>query len=244
MDKKLNTAKDDTSSDEIERKKRKELDSEHKPDESKGKKEPPMIRAISIHDTNEGLDILCTSKNISDVSIFYRGKISALLNDSSKMVLRKTIEYHNKTIKQIHQSYRYNEFIIHICLIGKDDGEGITKTKYITIITNETYEKRYVANLIRDISKLFSSCSSESDVQVLLDRTMAVYIKPVDKMDKINDSLSTIKSVMTKNIEQILSNGETIDDLVMKSKDLDDNAKKYFVKARKTNQRCPKCIIL
>jgi hypothetical protein len=243
MDKKTKVTKDNSDSDEAEYKRSKKSVPEQKTDETKIKY-PPMIRAISIHEMNEKLDILCTTKNISDINIFYRGKINTLLNDSSKMVLRKAIEYNNNSIKYVHQSYRCNDFVIHICLIGTESGEGMTKTKYITIITNETYERRYVVNLIQEISKSISSCSSESDVQALLDRMMAAYIKPVDKIDQINDSLFAIKSVMTKNIEQILSRGETIDGLVMKSKDLDDNSKKYFIRARKANRRCPGCIIL
>lgn len=59
-----------------------------------------------------------------------------------------------------------------------------------------------------------------------------------DKMMKIQKNLDEIKNVMHKNIEQVLTRGQKLDDLMEKSDDLSAASKQFYKQAKKTNQCC------
>jgi len=62
--------------------------------------------------------------------------------------------------------------------------------------------------------------------------------KTADKLLKIQDTLEDIKSIMHKNIEDVLARGDTIDGLVAKSADLSESSKIFYKQAKKTNACC------
>jgi len=59
-----------------------------------------------------------------------------------------------------------------------------------------------------------------------------------DKMMKIQKNLDDIKNVMHKNIEQVLTRGQKLEDLMERSDDLSAASKQFYKQAKKTNQCC------
>ena len=57
-------------------------------------------------------------------------------------------------------------------------------------------------------------------------------------MLKIEKELFEVKNIVHENLEDLLKRGESMDALMAKSKDLSDTSVKFYVKAKKTNQKC------
>jgi hypothetical protein len=66
----------------------------------------------------------------------------------------------------------------------------------------------------------------------------AVVVWCADKISKIQKSLDDVKDIMSKNIEDVLKRGETLDSLMEKSADLSTVSVQFYKKAKKTNQCC------
>lgn len=62
--------------------------------------------------------------------------------------------------------------------------------------------------------------------------------KEADKVLKIQQTVDEIKSIMHKNIDDILKRGETLDALMEKSNDLSSTSVAFFKTAKKQNQCC------
>jgi synaptobrevin homolog YKT6 len=60
----------------------------------------------------------------------------------------------------------------------------------------------------------------------------------VDKLMKVDKSLSETKEVLHKTIEAVLARGEKLDDLVDKSAELSASSKAFYKTAKKTNSCC------
>eukprot|EP00474_Spongospora_subterranea_P009691 CRZ10149.1 hypothetical protein [Spongospora subterranea] len=59
-----------------------------------------------------------------------------------------------------------------------------------------------------------------------------------DKLAQVQKNLDEVKTVMHKNIEEILKRGETIDSLMAKSEDLSGMSVAFYKTAKKNNQCC------
>lgn len=62
--------------------------------------------------------------------------------------------------------------------------------------------------------------------------------KEADKIYKIKTDLDEVKDIMHKNMEDLLKRGESLDELMAKSKDLSTMSVEFYKKAKKKNQKC------
>lgn len=62
--------------------------------------------------------------------------------------------------------------------------------------------------------------------------------KEADKIYKIKTDLDEVKDIMHKNMEDLLKRGESLDELMAKSKDLSTMSVEFYKKAKKKNQTC------
>jgi len=56
-----------------------------------------------------------------------------------------------------------------------------------------------------------------------------------DAIVKVSDQVDSVKAVMRQNIQQILSNTESLESISEKSQDLDESAKLFFQNSKKAN---------
>ena len=60
----------------------------------------------------------------------------------------------------------------------------------------------------------------------------------VDKLAKVDKSLTETKEVLTKTIDAVLARGEKLDDLVDRSAELSASSKMFYKTAKSTNSCC------
>ena len=60
----------------------------------------------------------------------------------------------------------------------------------------------------------------------------------VDKIAKVDKSLTETKEVLTKTIDAVLARGEKLDDLVDRSAELSASSKMFYKTAKQTNSCC------
>jgi synaptobrevin homolog YKT6 len=61
---------------------------------------------------------------------------------------------------------------------------------------------------------------------------------PEDKLAKTQRKIEEVKDLMQQAIDQVLKNGETIDNLMQKSADLSEQSKKFHKNSKKLNPCC------
>jgi len=59
-----------------------------------------------------------------------------------------------------------------------------------------------------------------------------------DKLLKIEKELFEVKNIVHENLEDLLKRGDSMDELMAKSKDLSDVSVGFYKKAKKQNQKC------
>lgn len=225
-------------------------------DKFKDVKEDAIIYAVSLHEKELPFSIIYSAKNLECVNILYRGTITSVLDAASKTILKRCSEKGTLSNYTCY-SYQYERYIVHICAIecvnkSKDTDESMLTTKtnflqnkmHISIITNAMYGKKYVINIVREVSKLIKECKSHDEVHTMLNDVLKANIKPFDKFEKVSSGLADVKSSMIVNVKTLLTQGEDIDDLVKKSGDLNSLSKSAVINARRANRRCPGCSIL
>lgn len=60
----------------------------------------------------------------------------------------------------------------------------------------------------------------------------------IDKISKVDKSLTETKEVLTKTIDAVLARGEKLDDLVDRSAELSASSKMFYKTAKSTNSCC------
>jgi synaptobrevin family protein YKT6 len=86
-------------------------------------------------------------------------------------------------------------------------------------------------------------CGRVSDIEVKVCKSYEDPRKS-DNILKIQNQLDETKDVMIQNIESILARGETIQELVDKTDDLEMSSKVFFQNADKLNSCWGRCAIL
>jgi len=125
--------------------------------------------------------------------------------------------------------YSYNNMLVHI-----NRSSGST----ICLVTDEHYDKNVCRQLFHAIENNLDQ-TKPNELDQLLNQLIVEYSDPqkVDRMAKITDGVKDIKQIMTKNVNVLLHQGETIDSLVDRSDELTSNSKRVYRTAKRFN-RC------
>ena len=156
-----------------------------------------------------------------------RGNFSTV----TRVLLRKI-----DTGKDGKLSYLYDKFIFHYMV-----SEGLT---YLCMTDGE-FPRQVAFQFLGDIKKRFLATygtrgqtalayAFNADFERVLQAQMDHYnrLKDDDKVSKINNQISEVRSVMIENIDRVLERGEKIELLVDKSDELDQHAFKFKSHAR------------
>jgi synaptobrevin family protein YKT6 len=117
------------------------------------------------------------------------------------------------------------------------------------VVTDTEYPVRVAYSLLNKCMAGFEKLYEEKWQKIDTDQTlepefmateMKEYANPSesDKITKIQKNLDDIKDIMSKNIDEVLKRGETLDSLMEKSEDLSASSKIFYKKAKDTNACC------
>lgn len=124
-------------------------------------------------------------------------------------------------------------------------------------VTSKNYPRRVAFEIMQDISKKFEEqypnweAQATSGIDKQLDFAyMGLVCKSYedprksDNILKIQNQLDETRDIMVQNIENILARGETIDELVQRTDDLEMSSKMFFQNADKLNSCWGRCVML
>lgn len=177
--------------------------------------------------------VLDAAFNMREYSIFQRGSVKEFLTFALKTMARRLppgshcVDYEGK-----------------LCYVFMgSDGLGAT------CITDKEYPARVAISLLRDIvtevkaehAAVWGTVTKDGGLPIpRLEPNLNDYQEPakVDKILKLDKSLTETKEILHKTIEAVLERGEKLDDLVDKSDELSKTSKLFYKTARKTNTCC------
>jgi synaptobrevin family protein YKT6 len=138
-----------------------------------------------------------------------------------------------------------NDIGICYCYTTKDNLSA-------TVIADKEYPEKaafiLLNNVLMDFREYFASNPSVyTDAQQdanLNYENLEVFLKKwqdptkADKLLGIEKELHEVKEIIHKNLADLLKKGEQLDELMVKSKDLNKVSVEFYKKAKKQNQRC------
>ena len=157
---------------------------------------------------------------------FTKNAIKEIIETFSKIILEKSnigafsIDMESEQIQNIE----LRKYILHCRKFDNDNG--------ITFITSKNYKHRIAYNLILQLKDILDKTQINSLFYESND------VQKIDIIEKINKDLGELKIIMYKNIEAVLDRGEKIETLMMKSKALSENSKRFYVASKKMNRCC------
>jgi len=120
----------------------------------------------------------------------------------------------------------------------------------VVIVFDREYPEKVILIIAKEIINEFYKVKTDdefidvkSDVDwsiSALDTMIKKYQDPkeADKLMKLQSQLEEVNQIMTRNLDDILKRGETLDNLMSKSKDVSTVSYNFYKKARETNKKC------
>ena len=123
-----------------------------------------------------------------------------------------------------------------------DDLAGcvVTDTEYPVRVAYSLLNK-CMAGFEKEVEQKWAKIDTDQKLEPeFMAADMKDYQNPTesDKISKIQKNLDDIKDIMSKNIDEVLKRGETLDSLMDKSEDLSASSKIFYKKAKDTNACC------
>ena len=198
------------------------------------------MKIISIHIFSLYQDkpiILSSAFSLSIISIFQRGTMKEFLNFHSRLVIERLSKDTSAQI-QLEKGICY--------AIRNSDKIGVT------MICDEEYPKRVAIELLLKIIDDFKIFIMEKKIDLNLyikDTDIKYeYIKneiegwqnpaTKDNLMRLQEELNDVVDIMRKNLDELLKREENLESLIIKSNELSETSKNFYIYAKKTNRCC------
>ena len=198
------------------------------------------MKIISIHIFSLYQDkpiILSSAFSLSFISIFQRGTMKEFLNFHSRLVIERLSKDTSAQI-QLEKGICY--------AIRNSDKIGVT------MICDEEYPKRvaieFLLKIIDDF-KIFimekkidlNSYIKDTDIKYeYIKNEIEEWQNPAtkDNLMKLQEELNDVADIMRKNLDEFLKREENLESLIIKSNELSETSKNFYIHAKKTNRCC------
>ena len=198
------------------------------------------MKIISIHIFSLYQDkpiILSSAFSLSFISIFQRGTMKEFLNFHSRLVIERLSKDTSAQI-QLEKGICY--------AIRNSDKIGVT------MICDEEYPKRvaieFLLKIIDDF-KIFimekkidlNSYIKDTDIKYeYIKNEIEEWQNPAtkDNLMKLQEELNDVVDIMRKNLDELLKREENLESLIIKSNELSETSKNFYIYAKKTNRCC------
>eukprot|EP00472_Partenskyella_glossopodia_P000006 CAMPEP_0197541590 /NCGR_PEP_ID=MMETSP1318-20131121/67245_1 /TAXON_ID=552666 /ORGANISM="Partenskyella glossopodia, Strain RCC365" /LENGTH=194 /DNA_ID=CAMNT_0043100783 /DNA_START=551 /DNA_END=1135 /DNA_ORIENTATION=+ len=179
---------------------------------------------------------LARVEDLSAFSYFTRGTIREHLTFALRTVAQRTNPGYRQTV-----GLKDIEYVCHVH-VRSNSICGM-------VVSDEEYPVRVAFSMITDLlNKYMKAVPTWNEFKTdntaappqFMQEAIEKYQNPkeADKVLKIQQTVDEIKTIMHKNIDDILKRGETLDDLMEKSNDLSSTSVAFFKTAKKQNQCC------
>lgn len=186
--------------------------------------------------TNENAVELCDFEDLSFISYFGRGPAKEQLRFHSRVCASRTEPGQRQSIQLEELGYCH-------CWVHPSGLVG-------TVVTDKEYPLRVAYTLVAEAIKAFleryrnrEAEQQNGDTTMNFPEGQDLFTKfqdphTADKIFKIEKELDELKSVMMKNMDDLMQRGETLQSLEDKSSDLSMMGKKFAREAKKNNECC------
>ena len=198
------------------------------------------MKIISIHIFSLYQDkpiILSSAFSLSFISIFQRGTMKEFLNFHSRLVIER-LSMDTSAQIQLEKGICY--------AIRNSDKIGVT------MICDEEYPKRvaieFLLKIIDDF-KIFimekkidlNSYIKDTDIKYeYIKNEIEEWQNPAtkDNLMRLQEELNDVVDIMRKNLDELLKREENLESLIIKSNELSETSKTFYIHAKKTNICC------
>ena len=181
--------------------------------------------------------ILSSAFSLSFISIFQRGTLKEFLNFHSRLVIKR-VERDKCAQVQLEKGICY--------ALSSSDNLGLT------MICDEEYPKRVAFDILFETKKNFEEFLKVKKVDLNLytvDTDVKYdYIKneieewqdpsKKDNIMKLKEELYDLNEIMRQNLNELLKRNENLESLIIKSNELSNTSKNFYIYAKKTNRCC------
>jgi len=120
----------------------------------------------------------------------------------------------------------------------------------VVIVFDQEYPEKVVLLVAREIANEFYKTYNDKQLESVtadanwplpaLETMIKKYQDPkeADKLLKLQSELKEVNTIMTKNLDDILKRGETLETLMSKSKDVSSMSYNFYKKSREANKKC------
>mmetsp|Transcript_49603 Transcript_49603/g.106199 ORF Transcript_49603/g.106199 Transcript_49603/m.106199 type:complete len:201 (+) Transcript_49603:111-713(+) len=178
--------------------------------------------------------VACTE--LSSFSFFHRGPLREHIRFHSRLVLARTPVGRRSTIEMDQNLGKCHTWV---------NPQGIGAA----VLVDAEYPMRVAFSLLSESVRVFLERmagkweDATSDQALSCPEVEALFQKfqnptEADKLTKIEKDLDEVKGTVMQSMEDLLKRGESLDQLMQKSKDLSSTSVQFYRTAKKNNQCC------
>lgn len=180
---------------------------------------------------------LVNCEELSSFSFFHRGPLREHIKFHSRLIASRTPPGQRNSIdfdQNLGKCYSWTH------------PQGITAT----VLVDSEYPMRVAFALAAEAIRIFLESSSKSSLEDVkkdeafqIPEIQTLFTKfqnpaEADKLTKIEKDLEEVKGVVMQSMDDLLKRGESLDQLMQKSKDLSSTSVQFYRTAKKNNQCC------
>lgn len=178
---------------------------------------------------------LAQATELSEFGYFKRDSIKEVLTFVSRSVV-------SRSVLSEKSSVAHEDYVAHV---------RVTAEKLAcVVITDKEYPSRVAFDVIQQSLAAFKACDAAKNWESVtvdkffmipsLDSIIKKYQKPqeIDTLLKIQKDIDNTKTIMFKNLDNMLERNEKLEDLVRKSNDLSIQSKTFVKHTHKLNACC------
>jgi synaptobrevin family protein YKT6 len=191
---------------------------------------------IYKHKEGEGSIEALNCMDLQHFSFFHRGPLKEHIKFHSRLVVSRT-EKGRRSSLQFEQNLGMCHTWVHPQGVGA------------AVLVDAEYPQRVAFGLLAEVVRMFLEQfagkweSLEKDAELRspeIEEMFAKFQNPAeaDKLTKIEKDLEEVKGTVMQSMDDLLKRGESLDQLMQKSKDLSNTSVQFYRTAKKNNQCC------
>jgi len=184
---------------------------------------------------------LVTCEELTSFSFFHRGPLREHIKFHSRLIASRTPPGQRQSIdfdQNLGKCYSWSH----------PEANGPTLTA--TVLVDGEYPMRVAFGLAAEAIRILRETVSKdtveaakADMAINSPEIQALFAKfqnpaEADKLTKIEKDLEEVKGVVMQSMDDLLKRGESLDQLMQKSKDLSSTSVQFYRTAKKNNQCC------
>jgi synaptobrevin family protein YKT6 len=170
--------------------------------------------------------VIDSATDFSDIGFFRRGSALEVCNFAAKALAASPSPDRLQTAQE-------HQFTFH----KMRNGNVVT-----VIVATADYPSRVAFGILREIMREYDACQGvlPNGQSAVIRGGIREYQQPrnADKITKITENLEETREIMTKNLQLALARGESLEQMILKSQEISNQARLFVRESKKLNGCC------